>query len=235
MKVYRATWWTAVAGILLLGLGVGLRLPPPALLALFLGSGGLCAVAILCLAYRHGSHTAGGRMRIVASSAVLGGTTAVSLIGFSDLLGAGVLVLVLFFSLCSPAAVRACRRGWRSVHRSSAARLETLARAFSCADLGYVTLPSPPSEPLALTDEQLSGHWQTSSRALRRRTSPAQKVAVVQARQTYLEEFERRNPCGFSAWLTSGSGVSDDLMPYLGKAGVEHATINWDELTRGRD
>jgi hypothetical protein len=213
MKVYRAMWWTAVAGILLLGLGVGLRLPPPALLAVFLGSGGLCAVAILCLACRHGSHTASRRMRIVATSAVLGGATAVSLVGFWDLLGAGVLALVLFFSLCSPAALRACRRGWRSVHRSSAARLETLA----------------------LTDEQLSGGWQTSSRALRRRTSPAQKVAVVEERQTYLEEFERRNPSGFAAWLTSGSGVSDDLMPYLGKAGVEHATINWDELTRGRD
>lgn len=235
MKVYRLTWWSAVAAILLIGLGVGLRLSPPVLAVLFVGSGGLCAVGIFCLVSLRGSHTVCGRMRIVATGAVLGGTTAVSLVGFSHLLGAGVVTLVLLLSLCSPGAVRAVRRGLRSVHRPSATRLEALTRAFSYADLGFVTLPTPPPGPWALTDEQLSRGWQTSARTLRRRISPAQKVAVVRERQRYLEEFERRNPSGFEAWLTSGSGDSDDLMPYFSEGGAEHATINWDELTRGRD
>ncbi|HET9841250.1 MAG TPA: hypothetical protein VFQ01_04520 [Nocardioides sp.] len=238
MKVYRLIWWSAVAAILLIGLGVGLRLPPPALAAFFLGFGGLCAVVIFCVVSLRGSHTACGRVRIASTGAVLGGTTAVSLVGFSHLprlLGAGVVTLVLLLSLCSPGAVRAVRRGLHSVHRPSATRLEALTRAFSYADLGFVTLPTPPPGPWALTDEQLSRGWQTSARTLRRRISPAQKVAVVRERQRYLEEFERRNPTGFEAWLTSSSGDSDDLMPYLSEGGAEHATINWDELTRGRD
>jgi len=235
MRVYRPLWWIALAGMLLTGLGVGFRLPPPVLAVLFLGAGGVCAVLLFCLVSRRGSHTAGGRVRIVATSSVLGGTTAVGLVSLWDLLGAGVLALVLFFSLCSPAVVRALGRGVRSVHRPCAKRLESLIRAFSFADPGYVFLATPPAGPSALTDAQLSRAWQTSSRTLRRRISLAQKVAVVEERQTYLEEFERRNPSGFEAWLVSGPGAPDDLMPYLSDGGAGHATINWDELTRGRD
>jgi len=164
----------------------------------------------------------------------LGVTAAVSLAGSPNLLAVGVVVLFLF-PLCSPAAIRALRRGWRSVRRSWAPRLETLARAFAFADPRCVSLPTPPPEPCGLTDEQLCRDWQRSSRTLRARTSSAQKVAIVEERQTYLEEFGRRNPSGFAAWLTSGTGASDDLMPYLSKTGLEHAAVNWDELTRGRD
>lgn len=164
----------------------------------------------------------------------LGLTAAVSLAGSPDLLGAGVVALLLF-ALCSPAGICALRRGWRTMRRPSATRMETLARAFAFADPRCMTLPTPPTAPCELTDEQLSREWQTSSRSLRARASSAQKVAIVEERQTYLEEFERRNPSGFAAWLTSEIGASDDLMPYLSKAGVERAAINWDELTRGRD
>lgn len=236
MKVYRRLWWTAVAGLLLIGLAVGWRLPPTTLLVVFLGSGSLCAVLILCLVSRHGSHAAGGRTRTVASSAFVAGSAAVSLAGYSELLGVGVLALVLFVALCSPVAVRAVRRGWRSVHRPSATRLEALTRAFYYSDLAAgMTFPLLPPAPCPLTDEQLSRGWRTSARTLRRRISPAQKVAIVEERQTYLAEFERRNPTGFAAWLTSGTGASEDLMPYLSEGSYQHATINWDELTRRQD
>jgi hypothetical protein len=235
MKVYRPMWWVALAGVLVIGLGVGFRLSPPVLAALFLGAGGLCAVLLFWLVARRGSRSNGGRRRIVATGSVLGGTAAVGLVSFWDLVGAGVFGLVFLFLLCSPAVLSALRRRVRSVPRPSSRRLELLTKAFSYADPGYVVVLTPPAAPCAFTDEQLSRVWQASSRTLRRRTSPAQKVAVVEERQSYLEEFERRNPSGFEAWLASGPGASADLMPYLSKDGPGHAPINWDELTRGRD
>jgi hypothetical protein len=243
VNVYRAVWWAAGAGLLATGLGVSWRLPAPVLLVLFAGSGSLCAVLIFFLVLRYGSHTAAGRTRIVASSAVVAGTAAVSTAGLADTLGAGVLAVALFFSLSSPAAVRAVHGWLRSVRCLSAPRLEALTRAFYYAEFAsalahvpaYVNVPMPPTDPQALTDEQLSRSWQTSAWAMRRRISTAQKVALVEERHIYLEEFERRNPSGFAAWLTSGSGAADELMPYLRNGGPEHATINWDELTGGRD
>ena len=50
-----------------------------------------------------------------------------------------------------------------------------------------------------------------------------------------VDEFERRYPGGFAAWLTSGAGTLDYLTPYAARGHFDHATINWDELTRGRD
>ena len=37
------------------------------------------------------------------------------------------------------------------------------------------------------------------------------------------------------AWLASGAGNLDDLTPYVLGGRVGDATINWDELTLGRD
>jgi hypothetical protein len=128
---------------------------------------------------------------------------------------------------------RVVRRGLRSLPRPSSARLDAWLRAFSYADFGYVVVPASPG-PVTLTDEQLAEGWRTTSRILRRSTSTARKVVAVEEREWYLEEFARRNPRGFEAWLASGSRAPDDLMPYLGEHRLEPAAIDWDELTGGR-
>ena len=60
-------------------------------------------------------------------------------------------------------------------------------------------------------------------------------MRAVEQRQIYLDEFERRYPGAFAAWLTSGAGTLDYLTPYAVRSRDHHARINWDELTRGRD
>jgi hypothetical protein len=57
----------------------------------------------------------------------------------------------------------------------------------------------------------------------------------VEQRQIYLDEFERRYPGSFTAWLTSGAGTLDYLTPYAMRGRAHDARISWDELTRGRD
>lgn len=128
---------------------------------------------------------------------------------------------------------RAVRRTLRSLARPSPARLNAWLRAFSYADFGYVVVPPSPG-PITLTDVQLGEGWRATTRTLRRSPSPAEKMAAVEEREWYLEEFARRNRSGFEAWLASGARASDDLMPYLCEHRLEHAAIDWDELTGGR-
>ena len=141
----------------------------------------------------------------------------------------GLLVL-----LSSPSAVRTYGRGLRSLPTPSAAQLDAFARVFAHADVGYVGNPPPP-DPRALTDEELCQRWRASCLYLRRRPSPAQVMREVEQRQIDLDEFERRHPGAYAAWLASGPENLDYLTPYDLGGRVGDTTINWDELTLGRD
>lgn len=150
------------------------------------------------------------------------------------LLDQRVAWLGLFALLSSPPAVRTYGRGLRSLPTPSAAQLDAFARVFAHADVGYVGV-LPPPDPRGLTDEELCQRWRASCLYLRHRPSPAQVMREVEQRQIDLDEFERRHPAGYAAWLASGAGNVDDLTPYFLGGRVGDATINWDELTLGRD
>jgi hypothetical protein len=145
------------------------------------------------------------------------------------LLMAFVLVVVT-----SPYAVRAYGRWLRSLPTPSAAQLDAFARVFANAGTGYVGVPPEP-DPRELTDEELCQRWRASCLYLRRRPSAAHVMRAVEQRQIYLDEFERRYPGSFTAWLTSGAGTLDYLTPYAMRGRAHDARISWDELTRGRD
>jgi hypothetical protein len=148
--------------------------------------------------------------------------------------GQGVVLLGLFVLVSSPYAVRAYGRWLRSVPSPSAARLEAIARVFANAGVGFVGV-QPEPDPRELTDEELCQRWRMSCLYLQRRPSAAHAMRAVEQRQIYLDEFERRYPGAFAAWLISGAGTLDYLTPYAIRGRVDHASINWDELTRGRD
>jgi hypothetical protein len=144
----------------------------------------------------------------------------------------GLLGLVALVS--SPFALRLYLRWLRSVPMPSAARLEAIARVFANAGVGYVgALPEP--DPRELTDEELCQRWRASCLYLRRGPSAAHVMRAVEQRQIYLDEFERRYPGAFAAWLISGAGTLDYLTPYAIRGRADHASIDWDELTWGRD
>jgi hypothetical protein len=67
-------------------------------------------------------------------------------------------------------------------------------------------LPTPPA-PVALTDltdEELCLAWRRSFTELQSCTTDEQRLAVVAARNAYLDELERRAPDAFTQWLDSG-------------------------------
>jgi hypothetical protein len=234
MTTYRAWWRIACTALLLIGVSAAVNASPEALPVAFAVVTAACALVSLCAIRLRGSARPGlVRARIVATSALVGGTTAAALVGFAGLLGARVALLGVFVLASSPSAVRKYGRWLRSVPAPSAAQLDAFARVFA-VDMGYVGVQLPP-DPRALTDEELCHRWRASCQYLRRRPSAAQLVREVEQRQSYLDEFERRYPSACAAWLTSGAGTLDYLTPYVFGGRVDHATINWDELTRGRD
>jgi hypothetical protein len=83
-----------------------------------------------------------------------------------------------------------------------------------------------------LTDEQLCVAWRSSTAALRQ-GSPHRVRRVVEQRQRYLNEFERRNPRGVKVWLASTDSSACDPGVYLVEDWVDLPKADWDELTRG--
>jgi hypothetical protein len=211
--MYRTGWLAACIALLLVGVGAAVHASPQTFpFALLVG-------ALACSLWRVGAvrprRSVGPRRvcaRIVATSALVGGIVAVALVGLVGLLGHQVALLGVFVVVSSPPAARTYGRWIRSDPGPSAAGLDAVARVVSHVDMGYVGIQFP-AEPRALTDEQLCQRWRVSCLYLRRRPSAAQVMREVERRQTYLDEFERRSPGGYAAWLTSGAGTVDDLTP----------------------
>lgn len=235
MKMYRTGWLVAGMALLVVGVGAAAHGSPLAALISFVVVAVVCSLLSLgVVGIRGTSRPRRVRARSVATRALVGGTIAVALVGFAALLGQHVGLLAFVALVTSPPAVRAYGRWLRSVPTPSAAQLDAIARAFANAGMGYAGIQPEPA-PRELTDEELSQRWRASCLYLRRRPSTTQVIRSVEQRQIYLDEFERRYPRAFAAWLTSGAGTLDYLTPYAVRSRDDHARINWDELTRGRD
>ena len=69
-----------------------------------------------------------------------------------------------------------------------------------------------------MTTQALGREWLRTTAALDGPLRPAVREAVVQRRQQALDELERRDPAGFSRWLTSGAGGRDPADYVRGRA-----------------
>jgi hypothetical protein len=235
MRTYRTGWLVACIALLLVGVGAAAQGSPRTLLIAFAVVAVTCSlVSSISVGTRGTSRPRHVRARLVATSALVGGTVAVALAGYAALLGQRVGLLAFVVLVSAPPAVGAYGRWLRSVPTPSTTQLDTIARAFANAGVGYVGV-QPEPDPRELTDDELSQRWRASCLYLRRRPSTAQMIRSVEQRQIYLDEFERRYPGGFAAWMTSDAGTRDYLTPYAVRGRVDQATINWDELTRGRE
>ncbi|MFI6826447.1 hypothetical protein ACIBG5_05060 [Kribbella sp. NPDC050241] len=67
----------------------------------------------------------------------------------------------------------------------------------------------------ALTTAELCTRWQDSYDALRAATTAAARLRIVEARQHYLDELERRDPRGLNAWLGKNASAAGDPSRFL--------------------
>jgi hypothetical protein len=234
MRIYRTVWLAVWAPLILVGLGVAFILSPAALAFLFLAFATLGGMLPLSIIRDYENRSRPDRTRLISSYAVVGGTTAGAFIGFAVLLGAGVFLLVLFLLISSPYAVGAYCRWLNSVPTPSQAQINALARALAYASPEYIPA-LPPTDLGMLTDEQLCRSWRSSFFALQERASSTSMLEDVAERQRYLDEFDRRNPRGFAAWMASGARAPGNPLPYLTRDPTDPPVVNWDALTRGQD
>ena len=234
MTAYRVVWLVVCAVLALVGGSVALVLSPAALASLFVAFGVVGTILALCVASDDGEIPSPHRMRLVAKGALVGGTTAGAFAGFAVLLGGGVFWLVISVLASSPYAVNTYRRWLGSTPTPTTSQLDALARAFAYASPENVAMQQIPDLP-GLNDEQLCQGWRASYMALQQQPSTTQTIATVAQRQRYLDEFDRRNPSGFAAWLAAGARAPGNPLPYLVRGQVDSLPINWDELTRGQD
>ena len=61
--------------------------------------------------------------------------------------------------------------------------------------------------------------WRTSFVALQRPLDEPSRMRIVERRQQVLDEIERRNPDGFSAWMVSGARAGGDPSRYISQQG----------------
>jgi hypothetical protein len=223
MKLYGKVWRVANVSLAAVGTSIAFAESFAAFTALFVYFGALGMLLTLGFVAEYWERSSGGRRRLLAGGAMVGAGAACSFIGFASLLGPGVLPLTFLVLASSPYALRTCHRWLRVVQRSKCA--EAFAHACAYVHPHYVSRRQ--RDVSTLTDEQLCQRWRASYLALMQ-ASPREVSVIAVERQRYLDEFERRNRSGFTAWLGSGPLASASPMPYL----VGVPTINWDDLIR---
>ncbi len=232
MNAYRILWLSICLPLGLIGALVAFAATPTAVVTTCVVFGLVGSLLTMCLVKAYWERGMGGRLRLLAGGALVGGISVCAFFGYASLLGPGVLLLAAGALASSPYAVTTSRRWLRSVRTPSAAELDAVARAFAYGSAESAQF-RPPPELRDLTDEQLCKRWRASYRSTRRRTSAVRLIAAVAERQMYLDELEHRNASGFAAWLAVGPEAAEDPLPYLASAHIDPPAVDWDELTRG--
>jgi hypothetical protein len=163
---------------------------------------------------------------------VAGAAAGGAYVGFAVVFGLGVVVVAIALLSTSPFALKLVARAVRAAWASSGGRFEFAGGALACTGLGFVPIHRG-DDVCLLTDEQLCEAWRTSTAALRG-GSPHRTKRIVEQRQRYLDEFERRNPKGLKVWLASTDTAGCDPAVYLVERWIDLPGADWDELTRGQ-
>lgn len=130
---------------------------------------------------------------------------------------AGVLV-VLVLVATTPALTSLVRARRHVQGDPPVARPEARTPRDTAAPVADGPPVAPAQELSSLDDEELCLAWRRSFRLLEGSPTTAQRLSVVEQRQQYLDELQRRSPGGLAAWLASGARASGNPFPYVDDA-----------------
>jgi hypothetical protein len=213
---YRRGWRTAVVVLVALGLVTAVVFVGwSTLVVAFLMGGTLVASVQLSIGLAQERPTS-ELIRDVLRWATRAGLCVVAIVGYGTAIGVGTLWMLVLIAITAPPVV-----GWfwpqaaEPVQRPEVDRPERKAKADRKSKRQQPRPEPPPPEPVPLksldpvnltevSDEDLCLAWRRSFTELQTCTTDEQRLAVVAARNAYLDELERRAPEAFSQWLDSG-------------------------------
>jgi hypothetical protein len=231
MRAYRVLWLIVCAAFGVIGVSVAFYAAPYGLVVLSVECGVSAGIWSL-LVVRYGERSRRSRARFVLLASLAGGAAGGAFVGYAVAWGPGVIVLAITLAGTSPLVLRAAARALRAAWVSSGEHFEVAGSALAYTGLGFV--PIPGGDNLSrLTDDQLCEAWRSSTAALHG-GSTQRRNRIVERRQQYLDEFERRNPKGLRVWLASTETAACDPGVYLIESWIDLPAADWDQLTRGQ-
>jgi hypothetical protein len=126
-------------------------------------------------------------------------------------------LLIILALLATSPALRSSLDGW---WRPGRPRRTREARA-PLPDPGHETIEpaqqvdKDPADLRTLDDAALCLAWRRSFVRLESQRGAAARLAIVEQRQRYLDELQRRHGAAFQSWLESGARASGNPLPYL--------------------
>ena len=156
--------------------------------------------------------------------ALASGVGVVAVAGLVVVLRAGVLVLLIAATVSAPPLVRMVRERMGAKRPKAPAAQEQQPAERPLDDLDGTDWPAPdpvtvelslPLAPESLDDDALCWAWRRSYVVLQHTHTAATRLHVVEVRQSYLDELERRNAMGLSAWLESGARAAGNPSRFL--------------------
>jgi hypothetical protein len=225
LRLYRDVWITAAAVAMTVGMWAAFAVGTvPGVLGLFFS---LAVLGVLIALLQQHDDKAPQHGRAVLCGAV-GSAALVSTGGLVAAFGPEAFWLTVAGAASCPWLLR---RVMRLVRRSTSApppaHGHRLREPFAPPEPpGQPELPpEPPVTTVEVTapavgadcldDLALCLEWRRSFIALQRSSTLVTRMRVVQQRQLYLDELERRNADGLSAWLESGARAAGDPSRYI--------------------
>ena len=162
--------------------------------------------------------------RRAAMGALASGVGVVAVAGLVVVLRAGVLIVLFATVMSAPPLVRLMRERFTAKPPQTPPPQEKQPAERPLDDLDEVDWPEPdpatlevslPMAPENLDDDALCMAWRRSYVVLQRTHTAATRLHVVEVRQAYLDELERRNSLGLSAWLASGARAAGNPSRFI--------------------
>jgi len=167
--------------------------------------GGLATVISWCSTEQVAYSAVGQRIRRCMTHGALAAVTVMAVGGLCTVVGVmGLAVVVLLIGTSPPVIRQLVRVGGLTGSSRHATRADGISRQ----DAERVR---------QMSTAELCQGWITSCHRLRQIPTPSAGLPLVQLRQLYLDELERRDPEGFNAWLASAASAAGDPTRFLTK------------------
>jgi hypothetical protein len=158
----------------------------------------------------------------IARVSILAGLVLPAIAGLIAVLSLAGFLVVLAVACTMPGLAGHARTGWRAGRRLSKAEprdgeLSKSVRPPASWDDIVLTerFTETPTDLASLDDDALCLAWRRSFLLLKSSRSASDHLSIVEQRQRYLDELQRRSSDGLAAWLASGARASGNPRPYL--------------------